>query len=258
MGCSGSGPLDGPGDDDDSSVSGDDDDATGDDDDATGDDDDATGDDDDATGDDDDATGDDDDATGDDDDATGPPPDEPEGMVDRTYCLDWDSVAVIDPPNLFSILGILGISVSDYPLLVTPTAVDVANNQIWMMVTGALESTCTQDLAIPTVDLTGSQPGAYNAPLFEVGPDDFSTVIDGLALTIYDLEMTGQFSQDSTQIYDGTLNGAFLVPSDYTSEACAFLTCIPCPANPLESCLNFVADSGVYTDTGAGPLTPIP
>ena len=257
LGCDSSGRLGNNGDDDDDATA-DDDDATGDDDDATGDDDDATGDDDDATGDDDDATGDDDDATGDDDDATGPPPDDPEGMLDRTYCLDWNSVTVTDPANLFSILGILGVNVVDYPILIAPTAVDVANNEIWMMVTGALQMTCTQDLAISTVDLTASEPGDYNEPLFEVGPGDFSTVIDGLALTIYDMEMTGQFSQDSTEIYDGTLTGEFLVPSDYTSTACTLLTCIPCPANPSSWCLNFEAEDAVFTDTGAGALIPVP
>ncbi len=259
IGCGNSGRLgNSRGDDDDSAVGSDDDDATGDDDDATGDDDDAAGDDDDATGDDDDATGDDDDATGDDDDATGPPPDDPQGMVDRTYCLDWSSVTVVDPANLFSILNILSISVTDYPLLITPTAVDVANGQIWMMVTGALQGTCDQDLAISTVDLTATQPGVYSPPLFEVGPGDFSTVIDGFQLTIFQMELTGQFSQDSTEIYDGTVAGQFLVPPDYTSTACALLACVPCPGQPSASCLNFEAENAVFTDTGAGPLTFVP
>ncbi|MCO4770279.1 MAG: hypothetical protein KDA24_09640, partial [Deltaproteobacteria bacterium] len=243
---------------DDDDDAGDDDDAAGDDDDATGDDDDATGDDDDATGDDDDATGDDDDATGDDDDATGPPPTDPLGMLDETYCLDWNSVNVIEPSGLINILGILGISITDYPLLISPTVVDVANEEIEMLVTGALQGTCNQDLTISTVDLAAGGPGVYTPPLFEVGPADFSTVVDGLQLTIYEMFLSGQFSVDSSQIYDGTVLGQFLVPAEYESTACALLACIPCPGSTPSSCLNFVAEDAVFNDTGAGAMTVVP
>ena len=253
LGCGNSGRLN---DDDDSSgIGSDDDDST-----AADDDDSTAADDDDSTAaDDDDATGDDDDATGDDDDATGPPPDEPEGMLGRTYCLDWNTVTVLDPSNLFSILSILGVNVTDYPLLLTPTAVDVTTGEIWMMVTGALQGTCAQDMTISTVDLTSTAPGDYSPPLFEVGPGDFSTVIDGLNLTIFEMELTGQFSQDSTQITQGTVNGQFLVPPDYESTACALLACVPCPGSASgSSCLNFDSMGAVFTDTGAGALTVIP
>ena len=241
------------GDDDDSAgIVGDDDDST------AADDDDTTGDDDDTVGDDDDTTGDDDDTVGDDDDSTGPPPTEPEGMVDRTYCLDWNSVTVNDPANIFGILQILGVSVQDYPLLLTPTAVDLTNGEIWMIVTGAEQGTCNQDMTVSTVDLTSTTPGAYSAPLFEVGPGDFSTMVDGFQMTIYDMEMTGQFSVDNTEIYDGTVTGQFLVPPDYASTACALLACVPCPGNASQSCLNFDAEDAVFTDTGAGPLVVVP
>ncbi len=208
--------------------------------------------------DDDDSVADDDDSAGDDDDATGPPPTDPEGMVDKTYCLDWNSVNITDPPGIINILNILGITVTDYPLLLSPTGVDVANEEIWMLVTGAQQGTCNQDLTISTVDLTATTPGVYTPPLFQVGPATFSTLVDGFQLTIYDMELSGQFSVDTTQIYAGELIGEFLVPPDYASTACALLACIPCQADPQASCLNFVADSAVFNDTGAGPLTVVP
>ena len=270
--CGTSGRLgddDDNGDDDDSGISGDDDDATGDDDDATGDDDDATGDDDDATGDDDDATGDDDDATGDDDDddATGddddstpigPPPDDPLGMVNETYCLDWNTVNIIEPPGLATILStVAGIQIEDYPLLVEPTAVDTAAGSIDMLMTGALEGTCTQDLSISTVDLTNQVPGVYTPPLFVVGPGDFSTNISSFQLTIFDLIVSGQFTQDHQQIVQAEFTGDIDITA-YASQACWLLTCFPCVSNPNLDCVSFHADSATFDITANGPLTPVP
>ena len=256
LGCGNSGSLvddDDAANDDDSAVGSDDDDATGDDDDATGDDDDSTGDDDDATGDD------DDDSAGDDDDSTGLPPTDPEGMVDTTYCLDWNTVSIVQPtPNLLNILGILGITVTDYPMLIGPTAVDVANEEIFMLVTGALEGTCSQDLTISTVDLTATQPGVYTPPLFTVGPGDFATTIDGFQLQINGLSLSGQFSVDTDQIYDVSMTGEFVLPPDYESTACALLNCLPCTDDPNASCLNFEAEDAVFSDTGAGSLVVVP
>ncbi len=262
LGCGTSGSLgddDDAANDDDSAVGSDDDDATGDDDDATGDDDDATGDDDDATGDDDDSVGDDDDSVGDDDDSTGLPPTDPEGMVDAIYCLDWNSVSIVQPtPNLLSILNILGVSVADYPMLISPTAVDIANEEIFMLVTGALQGTCNQDLTISTVDLTATQPGVYTPPLFTVGPGDFATTIDGFQLQINGMTLSGQFSVDAAQIYDVSMNGEFVLPPDYESTACSLLNCLPCTDDPNASCLSFEAENAVFNDTGAGPLVVVP
>ena len=243
-------------DDDDSGISGDDDDATGDDDDATGDDDDATGDDDDATGDDDD----DDDATGDDDDSTpiGPPPTDPEGMEDETYCLDWTTVNIIDPPGLATILStVAGVTIEDYPLLLNPTDVDIANSSIDMLLTGAQEQTCNQDLSISTVDLTSVVPGVYNPPEFVVGPGDFSTQIQTFALNIFDLTVSGQFTVDHQQIVQAEFMGNIDITA-YASTACFLLNCFPCPANANLECVSLHADSATFDITTNGPLIVVP
>ena len=247
-------------DDDDSGITGDDGDATGDDDDAAGDDDDATGDDDDATGDDDDATGDDDDATGDDDDSTpiGPPPDDPQGMQNETYCLDWSTVNVIEPPGLITLLDtVAGITIDDYPLLLEPTAVNVANNDIDMLLTGAQQFTCTQDLSVSTVDLTAQTPGVYTPPLFVVGPGDFATTISGFQLTIYDFLISGQFTQNVQQIVQAEFTGDIDITA-YSSQACWLLNCFPCPGNANAECVAFHADQAVFDMTTNGPLTVVP
>jgi len=250
--------------DDDDDVTGDDDDATGDDDDATGDDDDATGDDDDATGDDDDATGDDDDddddATGDDDDSTpiGPPPTDPEGMEDETYCLDWTTVNIIDPPGLATILStVAGVTIEDYPLLLNPTDVDIAAGSIDMLLTGAQEQTCNQDLSISTVDLTSVVPGVYNPPEFVVGPGDFSTQIQTFALNIFDLTVSGQFTVDHQQVVQAEFMGNIDITA-YASTACFLLNCFPCPGNANLECVSLHADSATFDITTNGPLIVVP
>ena len=248
-------------DDDDSGIDGD---GTGDDDDTTaGDDDDTTaGDDDDTTaGDDDDTTaGDDDDDDDDDDDTTpiGPPPDDPTGMENETYCLDWSTVNIIEPAGLLTLLNtVAGIDLTQYPLLMEPTTVDVANSQIFMMMTGASQGTCNQDLSVSTVDLTATQPGSYTPPQFIVGPGDFSTVVSSFALNIFDLEISGQFSQDNLQVTQGAFNGNIDITA-YASTACWLLSCFPCPANSALECVSFVADQAVWDVTTNGPLVYVP
>ena len=254
-GCNNSGRLNDD-DDDDSGIDGDDTTAADDDDTTVADDDDTT------VGDDDDSTGsdDDDDATGDDDDTTpiGPPPDDPTGMQNETYCLDWSTVNITQPPGLVTLLStVAGINLADYPLLMEPTTVDVANGQIFMMVSAAQQFTCNQDLTVSTVDLTATQPGTYAPPEFIVGPDDFSTAIQSFQLNLFDLEISGQFSQDNLQVTQGVFNGNIDITA-YSSTACFLLNCFPCPGNPSLECVSFQADQAVWDKTANGPLTFVP
>jgi hypothetical protein len=238
------------GDDDDDSAQGDDDDASGDDDTA-----------DDDTSDDDDTPVDDDDTPVDDDDDATPPDDDDDdsvdpgtAFVDQTYCLDWDTVNVTQPTAWSSLAAF--VDPSQYPLLLSPTAVNVPAGQIWMMGGIAQMGTCVQDTTASTVDLTGATPGSYTAPSFAVGPADMSMTTSVGALTVYDTVITGDFTGTADQIVDSTIYGMADITA-FSSVACMMITCVSCPTGTGD-CMVFSADSAVWDNTGAGPMTVVP
>ena len=178
-------------------------------------------------------------------------------VVDVAYCLDWNTVNVIEPPGLISLLSTFGgIDITDFPLLINPTAVDPAANEIEILGSAAIEATCTQDPIALTIDITASQPGLFVDPYFEAGPSNLVLPAPGLTVYLYDSTITGLFSEDASQITDSTVNGALGVPPN-VSTACSFLACYPCPSG-IGDCVDFSADSAVWDDNGFGPLTPNP
>jgi hypothetical protein len=241
-------------DDDDSASAGDDDTSSDDDDDAT------TGgkpDDDDTNhGDDDDTNhGDDDDTNHGDDDTTVDP-----GLafVDVTYCLDWDSVTFQSPPGLVDILAGFGVSLTDFPLLMSPTAVSIAVNEILMVMAAATAGTCHQDTSVSTYDLTSSQAGTYIAPHFSVGPSDIAmnTPIGNLA--VYETVFEGDFTGNASQVVHGTISGRMDVTA-YSGlcGAATGWTCTACPSG-TGLCVDLLADGAIWDDNGLGPLMIIP
>ncbi|MCP4868766.1 MAG: hypothetical protein GY898_08610 [Proteobacteria bacterium] len=254
--ATGCGPTSRGGDDDDASsddddASSDDDDASSDDDDASTDDDDASTDDDDASSDDDDASSDDDDVAPDDDDTT--PAEEP-AWVDETYCLDWDQTSIVEPSALLGTLNSIGINLEDWPILLTPTGADESAGSIWMMSGTALQGTCTQNTTISTTNLTQASAGTLTGSSFSVGPVDATLAAGILSTTVYDAVITGTFSSDAQEIFDGTLTGLMDVAT--IPGACFLLTCVTCPSGG--DCVTLTALDAVYAATGAGPLVAVP
>jgi hypothetical protein len=220
------------------------------DDDDVADDDDAVDDDD--VADDDDAVDDDDDVQPDDDDGVDPG----EAMVDVTYCLDWNTANITQPPGITGLLAMAGITLADYPLLLGPTSVAVAAGEIEMLGAGAVPQTCGQDTSMSTFDLTSGGPGTYGAPHFQVGPAEMVIPIPSVAnLQIESATLEGDFTSDAGQIVDGTMVGFINVSN--LDGACFLLTCVACP-NGVGDCAAFSFDSATWNDNGLGPLTPVP
>ena len=178
-------------------------------------------------------------------------------VVDVTYCLDWTTVNVIEPPGLIGLLQTFGgIDITDFPLLLSPTSADPVESEIEILAAVALEGTCAQDLAASTVEVTSSQPGLFVDPYFEAGPTDMSVPAPGLVVALYETTFTGLFSEDATQITSSTVEGLLEVPPNLAA-ACSFINCFPCPSG-FGDCVDFLADSAVWDDNLQGPLTPNP
>jgi len=239
----------GRGSDDDDSAAGDDDDDSADDDDDGGDDDDTAGGP--GPGDDDDSAG-DDDVEGDDDSAADPGT----AFVHALYCLDWNTVTFQSPPDLVSILASFGVSLNDYPLLMSPTGVSIPVHEILMVMAATMVGTCNQDTSHSTYDLTATQAGSYTSPHFTVGPSDInlSTPLGDLAL--YETVFQGDFTGDATSVVNGTISGRLDV-SAYRAVLCNNWNCSPCPTGSGD-CVDLLADGAVWTDNGQGPMTIVP
>ena len=204
--------------------------------------------------DDDDDAVDDDDATGDDDDVT--PGDPGEAMVDQTYCIDWDSADITDPPDIAGLLSGAGITLSDYPLLLSPTAVDVPGGTIDMLGATASPTTCTQDMTMSTLPLTDTTPGSWAPPHFVVGPTDMALNIPSVGLLVIEgAILEGDFTGDAQQIVNGSMDGFINVGS--LPGACFLLTCATCPSG-VGDCAVFAFANATWDNNGMGALTPIP
>ena len=232
--------------------SNDDDSSADDDDTGSGDDDTGPGDDDTGPGDDDDSVLDDDDTSGDDDSAADPGI----AFVHAVYCLDWNTVTFQSPPNLVGILGSFDVSLTDYPLLMSPTGVSIPVHEILMVMAGTIVSTCNQDTSLSTYDLTPTQAGSYTSPHFSVGPSDVNLTTPLGDLALYETVFEGDFTGDATQVVNGTINGLLDV-SAYSAFLCNNWNCLPCPVGGGD-CVDLLADGAVWTDNGQGPLTIVP
>ena len=237
----------------------DDDSARADDDSATlDDDDDSSGkpDDDDTSGDDDDASDDDDNDHNDDDDDSAAV-DPGLGFVNRSYCLEWDSMNFQSPAGLVGMLGALGVNLNDFPLLLSPTGVAIPVEEILMLLAAAAPGTCTQDPNLSTYNLTAAQAGHYLAPHFAVGPSDISITTPVATLVLYNAVFEGDFTADSSQVIRGAITGRLDV-SAYSGYCSALgWTCTPCPTG-FGTCVDLITSDASWNDSGAGPLIPTP
>jgi len=177
-------------------------------------------------------------------------------VVGITYCLDWNSVNVVTPPGLITLLQTFGgIDITQFPVLLNPTSADTAASEIEMLAAVAATATCDQEPLNPVLDVTAGQPGLFVDPYFEVGPSTLTLLAPGLIVTVHETIMTGLFTEEADQITDGTVVGMLEVPPDFSATACSFITCYPCPTG-TGVCTDFAVDSAVWDDNGAGPLVP--
>ena len=202
----------------------------------------------------DDDTGDDD--TGDDDDSAADPG---IAFVDVTYCLDWNTITITSPPGMIGILANFGVSLDDFPLLLSPTAVSIPVHEILVVMAAARPATCDQDISTSTYDLTANQAGSYYSPHFSIGPSDISLNTQIAVLNLYEAVFEGDFTGDASQVIHGSITGRLDV-SAYSGLLCGALTgwnCTPCPVAGA-TCVDLVAEDGVWTDNGQGPLMVVP
>ena len=199
---------------------------------------------------------DDDDATDDDDSASAEPIDT-SLVVDQTYCSDWDTATIVEPPDIGMLLGLAGVSLADYPILISPTAIDEGAGTINMRGATATPSSCTQDVSVPSFDPTATTPGTFTNPHFDVGPTTMTLNLQGIgALAFENTLISGDFTADGQAVVDGTLSGMMDVST--LPGACFVLTCVPCPSNSANDCAAFLAENIVFNNNGLGPLTAVP
>jgi hypothetical protein len=224
-----------------------------DDDSAADDDDSADGDDDDsALGDDDDsALGDDDDsAEGDDDDSAEVPWDD---FLDRTYCLDWAQADIVQPPGIDQLLDMTGAQLRDYSILAMPTDVDFETGEIFFLGAPGQRGNCSQDLRFATTDMPDrTGVSVYAEPDFEVVTSFFRLPVTVPPLTIYQLRLTGWFSDDATTIRDSTFRGRLDITA-WADLACNLegWLCYPCGAGLRRTCVDLSVENAVWIDSGS-------
>ncbi|HCP45987.1 MAG TPA: hypothetical protein DIU15_08105 [Deltaproteobacteria bacterium] len=200
------------------------------------------------------AAGDDDDsaAAGDDDDSADFI-DPGDAFVGVTYCIDWDTVTLTKPADFaFVMLATVG----QFPLLLNPTGVAIAANEIIMIGGTAMQDTCSQDLTMPTVNPTETTAGTYTPPHFKVGPVDIDLQTNSGSMALFNFMVEGDFSGDASQIRNGVLEGAIDITA-YASFACNGTPspCYPCPSGTGQ-CIDFRGEDAVWSDNGEGPMTP--
>jgi hypothetical protein len=188
-----------------------------------------------------------------------PTPSQAPPFVDRTHCLDWNTVNITSPSSMASHLSSMGINLSDYPVLLGTTSVDEAAGEISMLAGSAIAGSCGQDLSQQTYDLTAAQAGTYSGGHFAVGPADMEIALGTLTVQLYDVEIEGDFSSDGTTITGGTLVGELDISNlSLPWGACTFaLNCHSCPTGGND-CVTFEAEAAVLNDNGEGVITAVP
>ncbi|MEE2830521.1 MAG: putative metal-binding motif-containing protein [Myxococcota bacterium] len=184
-------------------------------------------------------------------------PTAPEPFEDESYCLDWNTANITEPSQLPGLLANFGVSIQDFPILVSPTTVDVNSGELSMIGASAVQGTCEQNVAASTYDLTPSQPGTYNNDHFTTGPADMDLQMGADVYPMYSVFVEGDFLADGSAIVNASITGELDV-SQLSWTACFFaLSCHTCP-NGSGDCVTFEADSGVLNATGNGALIEVP
>ena len=191
--------------------------------------------------------------TGDDGGGSTTEPDWPTGdpagcdLTAAAYNLDFYEARVLAPVGIGSLLlDPLGKSLSVGFTAQTETSADA---YLAFMESGA-QDTCTPTVAIPT--------GTWTDPLFQVGPADFQTDIDGNPVVLSSFQLAAATNADCSALVDGVFiadldareNAALLgglIGSEDPADICDALlgfgaACVACAVDSEPYCLNIVVD----------------
>jgi len=191
--------------------------------------------------------------TGDDGGGSTTEPDWPTGdpagcdLTGAAFNLDFFEARVLAPAGIGSLLvDPLGKNLSVGFTAQTETTADA---YLAFMESGA-QDPCTPTVAAPT--------GTWTDPVFEVGPADIQTEIDGNPVVLSSFQLAAATSADCSALVDGVFiadldareNAALLgglIGSEDPAEICDALlgfgaACVPCAADSEPYCLNIVVD----------------
>ncbi len=174
----------------------------------------------------------------------------PVSVLPSGLTLHWSlTSSVVSPPG-----AEVFVSIADLQLLTQFLTTD--DDTVSMI--GALSAGAEQDLCAPTFDPTAVEPGAYDDPLFAVGPTSFSQLIDltilGYGPTLIpfrDAQFAGVLTPDGESWYGGVESGRFVgvvdardvnIPNACETLASVGLPCARCPFDEAEACVVFVLD----------------
>lgn len=183
-------------------------------------------------------------------------PTDPASLVGKAYSLDLGAGRFVEPPGVGDVIG----SFLDTEVLLGVTAADAATVHIM----GALgDGNGNQDVCEPSFDFPVDADFSEN-PFFIVESDKLDLDISGVVVSIEDLEVSGAFSADGSEVAGASLRGtldvsilADLVGDDPCSLLVAFgVTCQTCSDGVTETCLSVFVDSMVAEEVN-GPLEMI-
>ena len=180
----------------------------------------------------------------------GAPLSSPDILETRTYALDLAGARILEPAGVGSVLT----SYLTQSILVGVVSADATKIQMLGAIGKEDVTPPEQDYCDPSIDFPEADFTAQ--PYFQIGPQDTTLAVAGLALEIGDLEITGTFAADGTYFAGGTLAGVIdtrplapLLGDDSGDEgaicdlAISFgAVCEACPADGEPYCLSLVAD----------------
>ncbi len=187
-------------------------------------------------------------------------------VVGRDYLVDFASANFTEPQGVGALIGQY---MTDMELVVQIREIDEGAGTLGAF--SGMLSEGVQNLCQQTADLTAAAPGEWDNPHAVLGSGDITVPVEGETMTIYDLALTGTFSCDGLTLLDGTLEGmmdtrgldSLVDPGGAEGAACELLeslgvSCIACPGNAGDYCLDAVAEDLVANGTevtGTDPET---
>lgn len=175
--------------------------------------------------------------------AIGGPVSPPDTLIGKTYALDLGAGRFVEPPGVGSLIG--GLLEQEVMLGVTAADASIVH------IMGALgdgaggQDTCTESFDFPVdADFTEN-------PYFEVVSDQLILDIQGISVVIDDLEVSGAFADDGSEIAGASLAGTLdvsILADLVGSDPCALLVtfgveCKTCSDGVTQTCLSVFVDS---------------
>ena len=132
-------------------------------------------------------------------------------LVDSTYNIDLAAATFVEPPGIGPILQ---SQIGDIAILFMPTAdSNFVAGELQILgalgeVTDPVNNTVIQTDCTETLAFTEQEPAVFDNPDMSVGPTDLEISIAGVSATINDLNITGTFHPDGTDMRGGTFAGS--------------------------------------------------